>query len=278
MLFISKFMPQNNSQPTNSKLLILLAIIIVILVLVFCAVIYLINQNNINLIKSNSTSSSQAMSQLQTSNSSNSTQAVSTNSISSVTTTSVVSSMSQVSLNSNSITWENQYMKMTIPSGWKETVTSDGNAINLIKGNYILYVNSYFSPAAGVVGWRLYNGIGSGAPSFDAVVKSWDSTGCGDNIFGSTESYRSDNYISPSSDKIYCNLPSTGEHWYFSFILPMSSEKALKFYDLTNSPHSYVVTMSYNSKDINSFPLKGSTELNQTLNEMTDIVKTIQIK
>src|SRR3989344_220423 len=63
--------------------------------------------------------------------------------------------------------YSNQYLTVTIPAGWSYSTTQAG-AINIIKNNYILYINPAASQASGVEGGR-FGEIAGGAPSSDAV-------------------------------------------------------------------------------------------------------------
>ncbi len=93
-------------------------------------------------------------------------------------------------------TFENDYMKLSAPSGWKispvnktsnvgtcvnktnctyKTKTEvDPSAVNITKGNYILYINTRAKQTSGIIGGRLGE-ILIGAPSFGAVIKDYSS-------------------------------------------------------------------------------------------------------
>src|SRR5260221_525234 len=49
-------------------------------------------------------------------------------------------------------------------------------------------------------------------------------------------------------------------------------------YYVEGEPKAYVITMSYKTSNVNSLPIKGSAELNQRLDEMTEIIKSLNIK
>jgi hypothetical protein len=188
--------------------------------------------------------------------------------------------------------YENQYMKIVIPGGWVATeaikkvygqngeeVLPNPAAVNITKGNYILYINTEAFQASGVEGGRFAE-IAMGAPSAEAVVTSWPSQ-CG----VSDVSYpRVDLYVGPSDKEDWCNVPTNKTVWFFSYISGESpAPSGLSYFNYYTSPRpngadGYVITMSYNSKDVNTLPEKGSSELNQMLSEITDIVKTLQIK
>lgn len=198
--------------------------------------------------------------------------------------------------------YENQYMKVTIPPEWnlaevtrtiqdqsydkstgKTTLigaprVAKTGAINITKGNYILHINTQASQASGVTGGRFAE-ISMGAPSVDAVVTEQPSPPCGtsENKPATLNHPRVDLYVSSEDKQSYCNIPSNGKTvWYFSYITD-NNGSYFNYYK-EGEALAYVITMGYNSKDVNSFPLKGSTALNSILNEMTAIVKSLEIK
>ena len=92
-----------------------------------------------------------------------------------------------------SVVYENDYLKLTIPAGWKATEAPQTNyqgncgsgktdctivptlvpnpgAVNITKGNYILYINTQAGHASGVEGGR-FSEIAYGAPSVTATLK-----------------------------------------------------------------------------------------------------------
>lgn len=197
-----------------------------------------------------------------------------------------------------STVYENQYMKVTIPEEWttKEAthiVYSSGcagvnctetskvetlpGAVNIIKGNYILYINVLASQTSGAIGGRFAE-IAMGAPSADAVVTAWPSE-CGtqDRHPALNGFPRVDMYVGPQDKQEWCNVPIDGKTvWFFSYIADQDDGGYFIHTGIENINHVY--TMSYNSKDVNALPEKGSTELNQMLSEMTDIVKMLELK
>src|SRR3989344_3193736 len=51
--------------------------------------------------------------------------------------------------------YDNQYMKVIIPAGWSaKQATNNPAALNITKGNYILFVNARAGQASGVEGGR----------------------------------------------------------------------------------------------------------------------------
>ena len=176
--------------------------------------------------------------------------------------------------------YSNQYLSVTIPAGWSYSTTQSG-AINITKNNYILYINPQASQASGVEGGR-FSEIAHGAPSVGAVLPGYDDSNgeCGIReinqipVIGS----RTDLFSGPSTDAC-TNKPSDGSTaWYFSYI----SKTGGYFNERTGcsvdvNPCQYVITMAYDSKDVNKLPRKGNAMLNAMLSEMTSIAKTLVI-
>ncbi|MEJ0021349.1 MAG: hypothetical protein WDN47_02065 [Candidatus Doudnabacteria bacterium] len=175
--------------------------------------------------------------------------------------------------------YENQFMKITIPAGWTAAQAgSNSAAVNITKGNYILYVNTQASQASGVEGGRFAE-IAMGAPSADAVVTEQPSPPCGTSEKNPAfDDYsRADLYVAAADKKDYCNVPTNGSTvWYFSYLT--DSRNGYFNYYTDDQPPGLVVTMAYNSKDVNSLPVKGSASLNTALIDMTNIIKTLEIK
>lgn len=205
------------------------------------------------------------------------------------------------STSSKSQTYENQYMKLTIPAGWtakqanktiyygdcavyKDNCTTtpkvepNPSAVNITKGNYILYINTQASQASGVEGGR-FGEIASGAPSADGVVTEWPNPPCGtsESHTAFADRTRGDLYVSNKEKNNYCAVPKNGSTvWYFSYITG-PGDGYFNYYK-TGQGLGYVITMAYNSKDVNKLPVVGSAPLKTALDEMTAILQTLVIK
>lgn len=174
-------------------------------------------------------------------------------------------------------TFENNFIKVTLPEDWIATEATRTKAVNITKGNYILYINPQMQQASGVEGGRFAE-IAMGAPSADAVVTVQPSSECGTSEAATVnQNYsRKDWFVGPQDKQEWCQVPGTKTVWYFSYI---STQKGgyINYYK-DGSPTGLVVTMSYNSKVVNNLPEKGSPELTQALAEMTEIVKSMEVK
>jgi len=183
--------------------------------------------------------------------------------------------------NNQNAVYENQYMKLVLLPGWTATRPRRiPAAVNISKGNYILYINTQASQASGVEGGRFAE-IAGGAPSVDAVVTVQPTPPCDtqESTPVSAPYTRSDLYVSKADSKSqdWCNAPSSGATvWYFSYITDAAG--GYFNYYVPGQNRALVVTMAYRSKNVDSLPLKGSTELTSVLSEMTSMVNSLKIK
>lgn len=181
-------------------------------------------------------------------------------------------------------TYENSYLKLTLADGWTATApSSNPAAVNIRNGNYILYINTQATQASGVEGGRFAE-IAQGAPSADAVVTVQPSQPCGTSesnnltVSGANHS-RVDFYVDSNEKDSYCAKPTNGANvWYFSYVTGTGSNAGYFNYYTAGQNKALVITMSYNSKTVNSFPVKGSAELNSKLSEMSSIIQSLEIK
>ncbi len=183
--------------------------------------------------------------------------------------------------NNQNTVYENQYMRVVLLPGWTAKKTRRiPAAVNIAKGNYILYINTQASQASGVEGGRFAE-IAMGAPSADAVVTVQPSPPCGkaESKPAFDPHSRIDLYVSQADSKsqAWCNAPASGATvWYFSYITDAAGGY-FNFY-VPGQNRALVITMAYSSKNVNSLPLKGSTELDSMLSEMTLIVNSLKVK
>jgi hypothetical protein len=177
--------------------------------------------------------------------------------------------------------YENQYMKVVLLPGWTaKKARRAPAAVNIVKGNYLLYINTQASQTSGVEGGR-FSEIAMGAPSADAVVTVYPSPPCGkaESRPALDPHTRIDLYVSKADSKsqAWCNAPSSGATvWYFSYLTDAAGGY-FNFY-VPGQNRALVATMAYSSKNVNSLPVKGSTELDSMLSEMTLIVNSLKIK
>lgn len=178
---------------------------------------------------------------------------------------------------SQSNVFENDYLKITIPEDWTvTTINSNSRAVNITKGKYILYINPYTVQASGAEGGRFAE-ISMGAPSADAVVLAPPSPPCGTSETHEVDEKfkRVDLFINKNNKSEFCATPENINAWYFSYV---TNSQGNYFNYYKDGIHAYVITMAYDSKNIDSFPQKDSLELTTMLNEMSDILKSLELK
>ncbi|BCX15685.1 MAG: hypothetical protein KatS3mg097_577 [Candidatus Parcubacteria bacterium] len=192
--------------------------------------------------------------------------------------------------NNNERYYENDYFRIPILPGWKvipvyETIYVEGvaqkrlneTAINIIKNNYILYINSRVNQASGIEGGRFVE-IAKGAPSADAVIQDYVQGECGfkDEVFLNSQLKRVDYYIDNQDNQEWCNKPTDKKTvWYLSYV----TKKGGYINDYNEiKQRGWVVTMAYNSKNVNNLPLKESIKLKTMLKEMSFMVSNLTIK
>ena len=200
--------------------------------------------------------------------------------------------------------YEDQYMKVMIPVDWAATqsiqtvyythcasfksdctetpeVELKPGAIDIKKGNYILHIDSQAGQASGIEGGR-FGEITNNAPSVKAVMSDPSVGGyCGtaETEPAMINNLRNDLFVGPKDNKNYlgCIAPANGGTvWYFSYI---GSNSYFNYYkNQTENVQGYIITMSYNSDDVNSLPIKGSASQTAALSEMTSIANTLELK
>lgn len=203
----------------------------------------------------------------------------------------------------SSTAYETDYLTVTLPADWTaseattsvsvgtctedksdctETTRTEVNpaAVNIRKGKYLLSINVRASQASGVEGGRFAE-IAMGQPSADAVVTEQPSSPCSDPKRSpvSFDLQRNDLYVDSAAHPDYCAAPTTGSVWYFSF-LSTGHNGYFNYYPALEgqSQGAFVVTMAYDSRNVNELPAKDSPELAEALTEMTNIAKTLVIK
>jgi hypothetical protein len=212
------------------------------------------------------------------------------------------------SSSSSSLIFENQYIKISIPYGWKLTeakriiknqaydkvskkvvaagdpVLEKTGAVNIVKDDYILYINPLAEQVSGVIGGR-FGEIVSGAPSADAVITDGAKGACSQGEISpvSDKFSRVDFYIKDEGQKEkypWCVFPGNDlAVWYFSYITD-SRGGYFNYYKQGAEPGPFglVITMAYNSDNVNKLPAWNSADLEKKLKEMSGMIRTLEIK
>jgi hypothetical protein len=175
--------------------------------------------------------------------------------------------------------YDNQYMRFEYPAEWTAAEGYQSpNIVNITKDNYILFINADVTQASGVEGGRFAE-IAQGSPSADTVVIEQPSPPCGtlEKHEATSAFTRNDLFIKSADSRENCSSPKNGKNvWYFSYI--NTQEGGYINYYKNSFNRGYVITMSYNSPNVDTFPAKDSPELTAALLEMTDMVKALTLK
>ncbi len=176
--------------------------------------------------------------------------------------------------------YSNEYMTVTVPPGWTiPQVSSDTPTITITKGDYILSINTRAAQASGITGGRFGEIAGPGASVGDVVTQE-PAGPCGSAVTSTVTvngaaAIETDFYVGPNDATMVCAAPTNGNKvWYFSYV---SHDGGYFNYYPGLEPLSWVITMSYDGKDINSLPVKNSIDLNDALAQMSGILKTLVI-
>ena len=205
-----------------------------------------------------------------------------------------------VSLKAQPKTFENQYLKINLVPGWTaKAVKNNPDAVNITKGQYVLYISTRTSQASGVEGGR-FSEIAMGAKSAEAVAEGQNPT-CGTNQETKINQKlrRSDLFVSSKEKSEFgCHTPTNGKNvWFFSYLTSSKSEGYFNYYqiqkntsllltelketpseDFGENDTGWVITIAYNSTNINSFPEKNSSGLKSALNQISLMVNSLKIK
>jgi cytoskeletal protein RodZ len=178
-------------------------------------------------------------------------------------------------------------LSITVLPGWsakQSTATTASEAVNITKGNYILYINPLFGHASGIQGGR-FSEVANGMPSVDLVMAQVEQpaspTDCSIDAQSSESINSSVSLFNLYTDntKIHngCIFPSSGESvWFGSY----TSGSATAF-GRTTSPdvfNEFAITVAYNTKNVNSLPKKNDPVLNSTLADVVSMLKTLKLK
>lgn len=180
------------------------------------------------------------------------------------------------------IIYENDYLKIEILKTWNYQVVNN-QSLNITKDNYILYINPNTTQSSGIVGGR-FSEIGQGSPGVDLVMLYHPSEPCGDSVSKgiSDKLVRRDYYIDKTDASELCNAPEGDDKlWYFSYVTTQDDGyfgNPKKLNPSITSQRQFVITMSYDGEDVNDLPVWESEVLNEALNEMTEMVKTVEFK
>lgn len=188
--------------------------------------------------------------------------------------------------------YENDYLKINILPDWKLVEEKNGAKIILTKNNYILVIDLRTQQASGVKGGRFAE-IAQGFPSADAVMKIYPAEPCGFQKTGPVVNIkpvfnnlkRIDIYTNSNFINEICHGPKSNDSvWYFSYwtngigYFNYYFDYGINLVSNNGAPFGFSIIFAYNSGDVNNLPSQDSFELTAMLQEMTDMVKSLEIK
>src|SRR5208283_4982236 len=162
--------------------------------------------------------------------------------------------MMGTALLSSQTNFENQYVRMSILPGWTVDASSSPPLVKLTHGKYVLTINPIFTHARA---YGYLEDIASGLPSVEAVMAEVDepwSTSCAqrEKMIPTSSIQLLPLYTEDTKSNIDygCKFPSDGKPAWFGS------------YSLGEGPESeYIITLAYDSKDVNTLPKRGAPEL-----------------
>ena len=170
-------------------------------------------------------------------------------------------------------TFENDYMRMRVLPGWTVD-TSTPALVKVIHGNYILTIDPTWSHASGIIGGRFMEAI-QGMLSAKAVLERVDLDGftCADpkakSLFINKNLGLGNLYTDRTQQNIDygCTFPTDGKPaWFGSYTVGEGSES------------EFLITVAYNSLDVDALPKKGDPELNRMLRDVAAMLRTLVLK
>lgn len=169
--------------------------------------------------------------------------------------------------------FENQYLKIRLSPGW--TVAASGDrVISLVRGKYILSIDPIFTHASGVEGGR-FSEFASGKQSIDAVMGNVDQPAGGfecaetpaDAIVVSESLSMANLYTDSAKVGNGCAFPPSGHSVWFGSV-----------FSGPGSESDYAITLTYSSSEVNDFPPKNGMELKHVFAEVSEMLRTLQLK
>jgi hypothetical protein len=166
--------------------------------------------------------------------------------------------------------FENQYLTMTISSGWAAEPSAD-QKLSITDGKYLLTINPIFMHATSVA---RFEQVAEG-PSFDAVTSKLDdpseSYKCAvwppkETIVTKAISLRT-LYTGASKSENGCTLPTSGQSVWFG-----------SYFNGEGPESEYTITLMYDTTDVNRLPKKNSPELRHIFADVVAMLKTLELK
>jgi hypothetical protein len=186
----------------------------------------------------------------------------------------VITAISSAQVSSRTIQrFDNQYLKIDIVPGWKLQEPQD-RTITLVGGKYLLSIDAVFLHASPVEGGR-FDEIVNGKSSIEAVMANVDRPAsgveCADSHANPTVVTKKITLSNFYTDKTRtgkgCVFPRSPQPvWFGSICSGVAAES------------DFAITLTYDTTDVNQLPTKGSPELTRVFEDVTGMLKTLQLK
>ncbi|HEY7097308.1 MAG TPA: IPT/TIG domain-containing protein [Terriglobales bacterium] len=169
--------------------------------------------------------------------------------------------------------FDNDYLTIEVLRGWK-TESVKEQVVTLRHGKYLLEINPIFLHASPVEGGRFDELLGN-KPSVNAVMQNIDRPAGGFECSEPkakptivTKDMSLANLYTDSARTNYgCVFPRRGRSvWFGSAISGKASES------------DYVITLTYDSMDVNELPAEGSPELRKVFADVVRMLKSLHMK
>ena len=184
-------------------------------------------------------------------------------------------------------TFTDKNLSINVLPGWmakQSAATTAPEAVNITKGNYILYVNPLFGHASGIQGGR-FSEVADGMPSVDLVMAKVNQPASANDC--ATISYfdlpvssvvsLTNLYTDSTKKAAGCSFPSNGQSvWFGSYVSGSATEFGRK--TASDVFNEFAITVAYNTNNVNNLPKKNDPVLNQTLTDVVTMLKTLKLK
>src|SRR3989344_811982 len=187
------------------------------------------------------------------------------------------------------VKYESDYLSLDVTSGWTTKAATAANtkgAVNVTKGNYILYVNPVFLHASGIIGGR-FSELTDSMPSVDLVMAKVERPAnpedCAETVGRSITEKLSltEMYTNSLKKGNSCQFPSDGETRWFGSFSSGDAEPAFGRKGSTRIENNdYAITLAYKTSSINNLPKtsKGNSELQSVFDDVNTMLKSLKLK
>lgn len=182
-----------------------------------------------------------------------------------------------------STVYQHEQFEISIINGWTTQKAEFSNALNVVKGKYILYINPNFSPLFD----NPLQAIGTGAPGADLFWETNFDANCAssENKTIVNGLVRTDFYTL-TNDADCKTAEDNAAHWFFAYVHGSSDSYTVKPAEINATTpgknQKVVITMTAKPMDnlpmLTDMPLAKDKELKKHLADMSEMVGTIKFK